>query len=151
MNNHDEKPLILLVEDDPADTELMKQALNRCESEVRLDVVCDGNEAISYLFETSPQYKGKLVHNPVVVILDIKLSGSDGLEVLQRIREDKRTNSLPVVVLTGSSASEDNLRSYQLGANSYVKKPVDFYKFVEVTRNLGMYWSRLNLVPTPYN
>jgi len=147
MTNIENKPLILLVEDNPSEMELMRQALNRSESEVRLDIVSDGDEAINYLFETAPNMKEKLVHKPVVVILDLKLPKADGLEVLQRIREDDRTNNLPVVILTSSSEHEDKLKSYQLGANSYVKKPVDFYKFVEVTRNLGVYWSRLNLVP----
>jgi len=145
------KPLILLVEDNPADMELMQEALNRCESEVRLDVVYDGDEALNYLFAASPNKHDMLLHNPVVVILDLHIPKIDGLEVLQRIREDHRTNSLPVVILTSSNEQEDRLKSYQLGANSYVRKPVDFFKFVEVTRNLGMYWSRLNLVPSHYS
>ena len=142
------KPLILLVEDNPSDVTLMVEALNRCESEVRLDVVNDGDQAIDYLFETLPNKREKLAHHPVVVILDLKLPKAGGLEVLQRIREDQRTTTIPVVILTGSSEQEDKLKSYQLGANSYVRKPVDFYKFVEVTRNLGLYWSRLNLIPS---
>jgi len=150
MAYNETKPLILLVEDNPADMELMSEALNRCESEVRLDVACDGDQALHYLFETVPNKKDRLLHNPVVVILDLHIPKIDGLEVLQRIRDDQRTNSLPVVILTSSNEQEDKLKSYQLGANSYVRKPVDFFKFVEVTRNLGMYWSRLNLIPSQY-
>ena len=151
MSYAENKPLILLVEDNPSDVALMMEALNRCDSEVRLEVARDGDEALKFLFEPTSASQQKLAHHPVVVILDLKLPKADGLEVLQRMREDDRTNTIPVVILTSSGEQEDKLKSYQLGANSYVRKPVDFYKFVEVTRNLGLYWSRLNLIPNSVN
>ena len=139
--------MILLVEDNPDDEALTRRALakNNIQNEVR--VARDGAEALELLFGTGAQ-KGDAVA-PEVVLLDLKLPKVDGLEVLRRIRADERTRLLPVVILTSSREERDLVSGYGLGANSYIRKPVDFAQFVEAVRQLGLYWLVLNESPPP--
>lgn len=143
----DPQPAILLVEDNDNDIELMNRALQKTESRLTLDVALDGEQALAYLFETLASKPEKLAHHPVVVILDLHLPETDGLEVLARLRQDQRTRSIPVVVLTSSNEKEDKAKAYQLGANSFIRKPLDFQQFVEMAKNLATYWTKLNLQP----
>ena len=134
---------ILLVEDNPDDVELTKRALARSNVPSDLVVARDGAEALDYLFSAG----GDDHQLPQLVLLDLKLPKVDGLEVLQRVREDKRTKLLRIIVLTSSNEDEDKLRSYNLGASSFVRKPLDFGEFVEAARQLGQYWLVLNEPP----
>lgn len=135
---------ILLVEDNPDDEELTLLSLRRHNVAHAVTVVRDGVEAIEFLFATG-QYAGRDVSRlPTVVLLDLKLPKLDGLGVLRRLRADERTRELPIVVLTSSSQEADVVASYDLGANSYVRKPVEFGAFVETVGRLGLYWSELN-------
>ncbi len=139
--------IILLVEDNPDDVKLTMRALKKANVLNEVVVAQDGAEALDYLFGTG-KYAGRDVNEkPQVVLLDLKMPKVDGLEVLQRIRADERTKLLPVVVLTTSSEDKDRIGSYQLGANSYVRKPVDFNQFTEAVRQLGLYWLLLNEGP----
>ena len=141
--------LILLVEDNDDDVELTLRALRRNRVANRVDVVRDGAEALEYLFATG-SHKGRDVRDaPNLVLLDLKLPKVGGLEVLERLRADPRTRRLPVVVLTSSNVESDLARSYDLGANSYIRKPVDFTQFMEAVNQLGLYWLVLNESP-PY-
>jgi len=141
--------VILLVEDNPRDEALTMRALRNSNIVNEVVVARDGVEALDYLFGTG-KYEGRDVTVvPQVILLDLKLPKLDGLQVLQKMRSDDRTRLLPVVVFTSSSEQEDMLKSYDLGANSYVRKPVDFEHFSEATRRLGVYWLLLNeSVPT---
>lgn len=141
------KKVILLVEDNPDDAALTCRALERSNVHNELIVVSDGAEALDYLFGTGAHAGRDTAEMPVVVLLDLKLPKVDGLEVLARVRADERTRTLPVVVLTSSAEERDLLASYRLGANSYVRKPVDFAEFAEAARQLGLYWLLLNLAP----
>jgi CheY-like chemotaxis protein len=135
---------ILLVEDNPDDEALTLRALRKNHIGNRVVVAHDGVEALDFLFGTGAWAGRDLREAPVLVLLDLKLPRLDGLEVLQRMRQDARTRFLPVVVLTSSKEDQDLLRSYALCANSYVRKPVDFDEFIEAVRKLGMYWLLLN-------
>ena len=138
---------ILLVEDNPDDEALTLRALDKNNVANEVVVAHDGVEALDYLFGTGP-YQGRDTHQlPQVVLLDLKLPRLDGLEVLRRIRAEPVTRLLPVVVLTSSKEDSDLVDSYRLGANSYVRKPVDFVAFVEAARQLGLYWLMLNELP----
>lgn len=138
---------ILLVEDNPDDEELTLLSLRKNNLAHDIVVVRDGVEAIEYLFGIG-QYAGRdITQAPTVILLDLKLPKLDGLGVLKRLRADDRTRSLPVVVLTSSSQDADVLASYNLGANSYVRKPVEFGAFVEAVSSLGLYWVLLNRPP----
>jgi CheY-like chemotaxis protein len=138
---------ILLVEDNPDDELLTIRALKKNRIYNEVIVAHDGVEALDYLFGTG-QYAGRDVSLlPHVVLLDLKLPKIDGLEVLRRLRANPRTRLLPVVVLTSSKEEQDLIASYELGANSYVRKPVDFMQFVEAVRQLGLYWLVLNEPP----
>ena len=137
---------ILLVEDNPDDEALTLRALKKNNIKTVV-IVRDGVEALDYLFG-SGQYAGRDVKDvPQVVLLDLKLPKLDGLEVLRRVRADARTRRLPIVVLTSSKEEQDIVASYDLGANSYVRKPVDFTQFAESVRQLGLYWLVLNEAP----
>ena len=141
--------VILLVEDNPDDEVLTMRALRK--NNIANDVVVarDGVEALEYLFATS-KYAGRNITDwPAVVLLDLKLPKVGGLEVLERIRADERTRRMPVVVLTSSKEEDDVARSYDLGVNSYVRKPVDFTQFVEAVKQIGLYWLLLNEAPHP--
>lgn len=141
------RQVILLVEDSAADVKLTERALAKGNLANTLVVARDGQEALDYLFGEG-QYAGRdLREMPAVVLLDLKLPKVDGMDVLRRIRADERTRCLPVVVLTSSSEQQDVVNSYRLGANSYIRKPVDFDQFVDAARQLGIYWLVLNLPP----
>jgi two-component system response regulator len=141
------KPVILLVEDSPADVALTLRAFKQNRVANEIVVASDGVEALDYLFGTGT-YAGRDGRQQVhVVLLDLKLPKVDGLEVLRRLRADPRTRVLPVVILTSSDEQRDIVQSYNLGANSYVRKPVDFAAFAEAVRELGLYWLVLNLAP----
>ena len=139
--------IILLVEDNPDDVKLTMRALKKANVLNEVVVAQDGTEALDYLFGAG-KYAGRDVNQkPQVVLLDLKMPKMDGLEVLQRIRADERTRLLPVVILTTSSEDNDRVSSYNLGANSYVRKPVDFNQFTDAVRQLGLYWLLLNEGP----
>ncbi len=136
--------IILLVEDNPDDRILTVRALKQHNISNEIKEVKDGQEALDYLFGEG-EYAGRDTSiQPQIILLDLKLPKVDGLEVLQRIRADSRTRRLPVVILTSSNEQQDRISSYDLGANSYVRKPVDFSEFIEAARQLGMYWLMLN-------
>lgn len=139
-----ESKVILLVEDNPRDEALTIRALRKSNIVNEIVVAHDGVEALDYLFGNGAYAGRDLSAMPQVVLLDLKLPKVNGLEVLQKMREDGRTRRLPVVIFTSSSEEADMLKSYDLGANSYVRKPVDFEQFVEATRQLGLYWLILN-------
>jgi two-component system, response regulator len=137
---------ILLVEDNPDDEELTVRALKKNNVSNSLVVARDGVEALDYLFGTGPYTGRNIAARPGLVLLDLKLPKIDGLEVLRRIRADARTRRMPVTVLTSSKEEQDVIKSYNLGANSYIRKPVDFVQFTEAVRQLGLYWLMLNEV-----
>lgn len=139
------KNVILLVEDNPRDEALTLRALRKCNLANDVVVVRDGVEALDYLFG-EPE-KGEPRPLPQLILLDLKLPKVDGLEVLKRVRADACTRRLPVVIFTSSSEQEDIVKSFDLGANSYVRKPVDFEHFLEATKQLGLYWLVLNEAP----
>jgi two-component system, response regulator len=138
---------ILLVEDNPDDVKLTLRAFKEHNVGNDLVVVIDGAEALDYMFGTGRFAGRDLSHAPAVVFLDLKLPKIDGLEVLRRIRADSRTALQPVVILTSSREEQDMIAGYQLGANSYVRKPVDFEQFLEAARQLGLYWLLVNEPP----
>jgi two-component system, response regulator len=139
--------VILLVEDNPDDEALTLRALKKNNIGNEVVVARDGAEALDYLFGTGT-YAGrdtKLL--PAVTLLDLKLPKIDGLEVLQRVRADERTQLVPIVILTSSKEEQDLIKGYKLGANSYIRKPVDFSQFVDAIRQLGLYWLVINESP----
>ncbi len=139
--------VILLVEDNPDDEVLTRRALKKNNISNEVIVTRDGVQALDYLFGRGA-YEGRdLSIMPQVVLLDLKLPKIDGLEVLRRLRADGRTRLLPVVVLTSSREQQDLVDSYGYGANSYIRKPVDFAQFLEAVRQLGLYWLVLNETP----
>lgn len=139
--------VILLVEDNSRDEALTRRALKKSNIVNEVVVARDGVEALDYLFGTGTHAGRAVTVTPQLVLLDLKLPKLDGLQVLARIRADERTRRLPVVVFTSSSEEEDMIRSFDLGANSYVRKPVDFEHFLEATKLLGLYWLVLNQIP----
>jgi two-component system, response regulator len=144
---HDEVE-ILYVEDNAADVELTLVALRGSRVANRVHVARDGVEALDFLFCRGAHANREFLA-PKLVLLDMKLPKVDGLEVLQAIREDPRTSTIPVVVLTSSSEQKDMLESYRLHVNSYIQKPVDFDTFKQVVQHLGMYWLVVNQTPLP--
>jgi two-component system response regulator len=139
--------VILLVEDNPDDQALTLRALKANNIMNPVVVVEDGAEALDYLFGTGGYAARDISVQPQVVLLDLKLPKVDGLGVLKRLRADRRTRLLPVVILTSSKEDRDVVSGYSLGANSYIRKPVDFSEFREAVRQLGLYWLLLNVPP----
>jgi two-component system response regulator len=140
---------ILLVEDNPDDVELTLRAFRKSKIANEIVVARDGVEAIDYLFATGTHAGRDNSSLPQLVLLDLKLPRLDGLQVLERIRANPKTKLLPVVILTSSTEQPDLLTGYSLGANSYIRKPVDFQEFVVAVRRLGLYWLLLNQPPPP--
>ncbi len=141
------KKIILLVEDNPDDVALTLRALKKNNILNEVVIARDGVEALDYLFGTG-MYEGRDTSvMPVVTLLDLKLPRIDGLEVLKRVRENERTKLIPIVILTSSKEENDLINGYSLGANSYIRKPVDFNQFSEAIRELGLYWIVLNESP----
>jgi CheY-like chemotaxis protein len=136
---------ILLVEDNPDDVALTLRALKSNNITNDVVVAADGVEALDYLFGSGGKPASEDL--PAVVLLDLKLPKVSGLEVLERIRNDDRTHLLPVVILTSSDEEQDLIRGYKLGANSYVRKPVDFVEFTQAAKQLGLYWLLMNRAP----
>jgi CheY-like chemotaxis protein len=137
---------ILMVEDDPNDVELTLTALEEYNLANEVVVTRDGQEALDYLY-CRGQFSARASDNPAVLLLDLKLPKVDGLEVLRQIKSDDRLKMIPVVVLTSSREERDMMRSYQLGVNAYVVKPVDFHEFVNAVRELGVFWAVINQPP----
>jgi len=144
----DLKP-ILLVEDSPKDIELTLAALEQCQLANKVIVVRDGAEALDYLY-ARVAFAGRNTADPAVVLLDLKLPKVDGLEVLEIIKKDPNLRHTPVVMLTSSREEQDLVRSYSLGVNAFVVKPVGFEQFFEAIRDLGMFWAVLNEPPPPF-
>jgi len=137
---------ILLVEDDPKDVELTLTALEEYQLSNGVDVACDGEEALDYLYHRG-NFQTRDDNNPAVVILDLKLPKVSGLDVLRQIRADEKLRLMPVVILTSSREELDLISSYKLGVNAYVVKPVDFHQFIEAVKTLGIFWVALNEAP----
>lgn len=147
IGNEQDKRHILLVEDNPDDVELTLRALKKNNIKNEVTVAIDGVEALDYLFARG-KFEGRdRNQRPVLVLLDLKLPKLDGLEVLKQIRADEFTKLMPVVILTSSREESDVIAGYELGANSYIRKPVDFDQFIEAVRQLGLYWLLLNESP----
>jgi len=142
-----EDKMILLVEDNQDDEALTLRALKKNNIGNNVFVVRDGAEALDFLFCTGAYSDRDPREMPQMILLDLKLPKIDGLEVLRRLRADERTRKLPIVILTSSNEEQDLIEGYKNGANSYVRKPVDFEQFVEAVRQLGLYWLVLNEAP----
>jgi CheY-like chemotaxis protein len=145
MGNHNK--IILLVEDNPDDIALTCRALERCRFASEVVVAHDGTEALDYLFAAGAYAGRDTSVMPQVVLLDLKLPKVNGVEVLSHIRRDHRTKLIPVVILSLSNEERDIVQCYRLGANSYIRKPVDFVRFTEAMRQFGRYWLFLNEAP----
>jgi CheY-like chemotaxis protein len=137
---------ILLVEDNPKDLELTLAALAKCQLANDIVIARDGAEAVDYIFSTG-KHEGRNSGDPAVVLLDLKLPKVDGLEVLQRVKNDPQRRQIPIVMLTSSREERDLVRSYTLGVNAFVVKPVDFNAFFEAIQDLGMFWAVINEPP----
>ena len=144
---HKNAKIVLLVEDNPSDVALTRRAFAKCRIANELIVTGDGQEALDYLFGEGVHAGRDVADLPLVVLMDIKLPRVDGLEALKRIRADERTRRLPVVILTSSTEERDVAMGYDLGVNSYIRKPVDFAQFYAAIENLGLYWLVLNEPP----
>jgi two-component system, response regulator len=138
---------ILLVEDNPADVELTLRALKKNNIANRVEVAGDGEEALDFIFARGKFSKRRIESLPKLILLDLKLPKIGGLEVLKEIKGNQKTRMIPVVILTSSKEERDIVESYSLGVNSYIVKPVDFSKFVDSVRDLGMYWLLINQPP----
>jgi two-component system response regulator len=142
---NDLKPIeLLLIEDNPQDLELALLALQQGPFAPRVHVARDGAEALDFIFCEGPYAERHFTNQPKVILLDLKLPKIDGLDVLRRLKQDPRTALIPIVVLTSSKEQSDVVESYKLGVNSYIVKPVNFERFTEAVRDLGLYWMRLN-------
>jgi len=137
---------ILIVEDDPRDVELTLTALEEYKLANEVAIVRDGQEALDYLY-CRGSFSDRASENPAVMLLDIKLPKVDGLDVLRQVKSDERLKMIPVVVLTSSREEQDMLRSYKLGVNAYVVKPVDFHEFINAVKELGVFWAIINQPP----
>lgn len=140
---------ILLVEDNPDDVELTLHALRQDNLANRVEVARDGEEALDFLFCRGPHAGRSFNHAPRLVLLDLKLPKVDGLEVLRQIKGDPRTRAIPVVILTASREEKDLVNGYQLGANAYIQKPVDFGQFRQMVKDVGLFWLVVNQPPPP--
>jgi two-component system response regulator len=140
----DERAEILLVEDNPNDVKLTLHAFKIANLANSVHIARDGVEALEYLFGAAPGTEESISASPKLILLDLKLPKLDGHEVLDRIKNDRRTRGIPVVVLTSSSEERDVMQTYEVGANSYIVKPVDFEQFTEAVRDIGKYWLVLN-------
>ena len=138
---------ILLVEDTPEDLELTLRALRKANLANHIQIARDGAEAMEFIFAEAAHKGRKIEDGPKVILLDLKLPKIDGMEVLRRVKNDPRTKTIPVVVLTSSKEQKDVVESYKLGVNSYIVKPVNFERFVTAVQDLGMYWLLLNQPP----
>jgi two-component system response regulator len=145
MNSFDAD--ILLVEDNRDDVELTLHALRKEKLANHIFVVRDGEEALEFLFCTGQFAARSIDRHPKLVLLDLKLPKIDGMEVLKRMKEDERTRTIPVVILTSSKEDRDLIKGYNLGANSYIQKPVDFDQFRETVKQVGLYWLLVNQPP----
>jgi two-component system response regulator len=142
--NETEAVELLIVEDNPQDLELSLRALRKAHLTNRIHVARDGAEALEFIFCEGAHSQRKMIDGPKVIMLDLKLPKIDGIEVLRRIKADPRTMMIPVVMLTSSKEQSDVVESYKLGVNSYIVKPVNFERFAEAVRDLGLYWLLLN-------
>jgi len=142
-----EEKVILLIEDNPSDVDLMKRAFDKKKILNKIVVAEDGEIALTYLFSVVSDTKPNSPRLPSVILLDLNLPKVSGFEVLKQIRSDPRTRRIPVVIMTSSHEEEDLLASYDLGANSYIRKPVDFANFVEAIASMGLYWLVFNEPP----
>jgi len=142
-----DNPTVLLIEDNQDDIDLTVRAFQKSRIKIELIIAHNGVEALDYLFATGLYSDRNPRDLPVVTLLDLKLPRMDGLEVLRRLRANERTQLLPVVVLTTSSEEKDIIQSYSLGANSYIRKPVEFERFMDAVNHLGIYWLLLNESP----
>ena len=140
----DQRADILLVEDNPDDIELTLHAFKIANLANQIHVARDGVEALDFVFCTGPHAGRSIEERPKLILLDLKLPRLDGHEVLRRIKGDPRTSAIPVVMLTSSAEERDVMRTYQVGANSYIVKPVDFGQFTESVRGIGKYWLEIN-------
>jgi CheY-like chemotaxis protein len=153
MTDQSEKPIseqsvfILLVEDNPADSELAIRALRRGRISNQIQLLQDGAEALDFLFCRGSYAHRQITDHPKMILLDLKLPKVSGLEVLQQLKADPRTQSIPIVVLTSSAQDSDVIESYKLGVNSYIVKPVDFEQFNKAVEQLGFYWVLINRTP----
>ncbi len=138
---------LLLVEDNPQDLELALLALREANPQAHIQVARDGAEALEFIFCEGPHAGRRMTDLPKVILLDLKLPKVDGLDVLKRLKGDPRTSMIPIVVLTSSKEQRDVVESYRLGVNSYIVKPVNFERFTEAVRSLGLYWQNLNQPP----
>jgi len=138
---------ILLVEDNPNDIELTERALKKHKLGARMHVVRDGEQALDYIFCNNDFKARKKEEIPRLILLDLKLPKVTGLEVLEKVKTDEQTKNIPVVVLTTSREERDMIKSYQLGVNSYIVKPVDYNKFVDAVAEIGLYWLLMNEIP----
>jgi CheY-like chemotaxis protein len=146
MNDHVIE--LLLVEDNPQDLELALRALRKAKLSNHIQVARDGAEALEFIFCEGPHAARRITDGPKVILLDLKLPKINGLEVLRRVKGDPRTKMIPVVVLTSSKEQSDVIESYKLGVSSYIVKPVNFERFSEAVREVGLYWLLLNQPPT---
>ena len=147
MDNTVEEVEILLVEDNPTDAELCIRALKKSNLANKLVWVKDGAEALDFIFAAGAYSGRRITNGPKVILLDLRLPKVDGMEVLRRIKNDERTRTIPVVVLTSSREDRDVAESYQLGVNSYISKPVEFDEFAKTVSELGLYWLLVNRPP----
>jgi CheY-like chemotaxis protein len=138
---------LLLVEDNPQDLELALRALRKANLANNIHVARDGADALEFIFCEGPYATRNIMDGPKLILLDLKLPKIDGLEVLKRIKGDARTKTIPIVVLTSSKEQNDVVESYELGVNSYIVKPVNFERFAEAVRGVGLYWLLLNQAP----